>query len=324
MDVTQYLTFDRARPLHVYDAGKLVGTTVIARAGKPAPTPAADDHFDATRSPEHADEQLIALDGRTYDLTEAMCVIADAHGSRPIGLGGVMGGASTGCDETTTDVFIESAWFAPIATARTGRTLGVSSDAQYRFARGVDPGSVLPGLELATALILELCGGEPSEITVAGAPPEAPEAFPFDPAYVERLSGLSIPRARTLEILTALGFDLEDAGAAVRVQPPSWRRDVEGKADLVEEVARIQGYGALPSTPLPPAEPRPGGVLTPCRPARAPLAGRWRPPATRRRSPGRSPRATRRGCSRAGRTRWSWPIRSPRTWTACAPAPCPI
>ncbi|MBW3616516.1 MAG: phenylalanine--tRNA ligase subunit beta [Proteobacteria bacterium] len=273
VDVTQYLTFDRARPLHVYDAGKLVGTAVIARAGKPAPKPAADDHFDATRSPEHADEQLIALDGRTYDLTEAMCVIADAHGSRPIGLGGVMGGASTGCDETTTDVFIESAWFAPIATARTGRTLGLSSDAQYRFARGVDPGSVLPGLELATALILELCGGEPSEITVAGAPPEAPEAFPFDPAYVERLSGLSIPRARTLEILTALGFGLEDAGEAVRVQPPSWRRDVEGKADLVEEVARIQGYAALPSTPLPPAQPRPGGVLTPLQ-ARARTARR--------------------------------------------------
>jgi phenylalanyl-tRNA synthetase beta chain len=263
VDITQYLTFDRARPLHVYDAAKLVGSTVVARAGRPAPRPTDGDHFDAAHSPEHADEQLIALDDRTYDLTAAMCVIADANGSRPIGLGGVMGGASTGCDETTVDVFVESAWFAPIATARTGRALGINSDAQYRFARGVDPGSVVPGLELATALILELCGGEASDIVVEGAPPEAPVAFGFDPDYVDRLSGLSVSRARTLEILTALGFGVADTGSTVRVQPPSWRRDVEGKADLVEEVARIQGYGALPSTPLPPVAHKPGGVLTP-------------------------------------------------------------
>ena len=267
VDVSQYLTHDRARPLHVYDAAKLVGTTVVARAGKPAPGLAEGDHFDGARSPEHADEQLIALDGRTYDLTDAMCVIADGLGSRPVGLGGVMGGASTGCDETTTDVFVESAWFDPVATAQTGRALGINSDAQYRFARGVDPASVLPGLELATALILELCGGEPSEVVVAGQAPVAPAPFAFDPAYVERLSGLAVAPERTLDILTALGFTISpnsaaDGGGLLSVTPPTWRRDVAGPADLVEEVARIVGYGALPSTPLPAAEPVPGGVLT--------------------------------------------------------------
>jgi len=273
VDVTQYLTFDRARPLHVYDLAKLVGSTIVARAGKPAPQPAGGDHFDAERSPEHADEQLIALDGRTYDLTAGMCVIADAQGSRPIGLGGVMGGASTGCDEATTDVFIESAWFDPGATAATGRKLGIVSDAQYRFARGVDPASLVPGLELAARMILDLCGGEASEAAVAGAAPPPPPAFDFDPDYVGRLSGLSVGRERTLEILRALGFGLEDDGGPVRVQPPSWRRDVEGPADLVEEVARIEGFGALPSTPLPAVEPRPGGVLTPLQ-ARARTARR--------------------------------------------------
>ncbi|MDP8916072.1 MAG: phenylalanine--tRNA ligase subunit beta [Pseudomonadota bacterium] len=261
VDVTQYLTLDRARPLHVYDLAKLSGRTIVARDGHPG-------------------EHLIALDGKTYAPEPGMCVIADGEdgdrareGLRPIGLGGVMGGASTGCSEETTDVFIESAWFDPGATAATGRRLAISSDAQYRFARGVDPSSVLPGLELATAMILELCGGEPSEIAVAGAPPPPPSAFEFDPGYVRALSGLSIGRARTVDILSALGFDLHGSGEILRVQPPSWRRDVEGKADLVEEVARIEGYAALPSTPLPTVESRPGGVLTPLQ-ARARTARR--------------------------------------------------
>lgn len=263
VDVTQYLTFDRARPLHVYDVAKLSGRVITARAGRP---------------PEH----LIALDGKTYAPEPGMCVIADGDdrdpdkhqdGARPIGLGGVMGGASTGCSEETTEVFIESAWFDPGATAAAGRRLGITSDAQYRFARGVDPGFVLPGLELATAMILELCGGEPSEVAVAGTPPPGPPAFEFDPAYVAQLGGLDVERTRTLDILRALGFGLEDGGGSIRVQPPSWRLDVEGKADLVEEVARIAGYGALPSTPLPAVEHRPGGVLTPLQ-ARARTARR--------------------------------------------------
>ncbi len=244
VDITHLITLDRARPLHVYDAALLVGDTIEARLGHHAP---------------HGDEQLIALDGKTYDLTAEMSVISDAGGERPIGLGGVMGGQSTGCSETTTDVFVESAWFDPIRTAQTGRTTGINSDAQYRFARGVDPQSCVPGIELATKLILELCGGEPSEIVVAGAAPATPAAVDFDPAYVKALAGLDLPYGRALEILTALGFETK----GTKVWPPSWRRDVQGKADLVEEVARIEGFGALPSTPLPPVPPAPNGVLNP-------------------------------------------------------------
>ncbi|MET0295676.1 MAG: YtpR family tRNA-binding protein, partial [Phenylobacterium sp.] len=147
VDVTNLISYDRARPLHVYDAAKLSGGFIEARLGREG-------------------ESLEALDGKTYSVTPEMCVIADGSGA--IGLGGVMGGESTGCSEATTDVFGESAWFAPIRTAQTGRTTGITSDAQYRFARGVDPQGVVPGLQLATRLILEICGGEASEITVAG------------------------------------------------------------------------------------------------------------------------------------------------------------
>src|SRR5206468_125022 len=133
-----------------------------------------------------------------------------------------------------------------------------TSDAQYRFARGVDPESVRPGLELATQLILELCGGEASEVYVAGKAPDGPAPIAFDRSYVKKLSGLAIPPARIDEILQKLGFII----SGDQVTPPPWRRDVEGKADLVEEVARIEGYGALPAEPLPEVAPPPGGVLT--------------------------------------------------------------
>ncbi len=188
-------------------------------------------------------------------------MIADASGV--IDLGGVMGGESTGCSEATTEVFIEAAYFDPIRTAETGRRLGLISDAQYRFARGVDPGFVAPGLELATQLILQICGGEASEVLIAGAPLDPPAPVDFDPAYVHRLAGLSVGHEGSAEILTRLGFEVRPHGARLMVQPPSWRRDVEGPADLVEEVARIVGYGALPSTPLPAVTPPAGGVLTP-------------------------------------------------------------
>ena len=237
VDITNLITFDRARPLHVYDAARLSGGWIEARLGREG-------------------ERVEALDGKTYAAGPETCVIADASGA--IGLGGVMGGSSTGCSETTTDVFVESAWFEPIRIAQTGRSLGIASDAQYRFARGVDPESLLPGLELATRLILDICGGEASEAVLAGQAPARPAPFAFDRGYVEALSGLSIPRERIDGILSALGFGLDGETVA----PPSWRRDVEGKADLVEEVARIAGYDALPATPLPPARPAPGGVLT--------------------------------------------------------------
>jgi phenylalanyl-tRNA synthetase beta chain len=249
VDVTNLVAYDRCRPLHVYDAAKLVGSEIVVRGGQ-----AARD------TGEH--EHLIALDGKTYTTDPGICVIADAGGERPIGLGGVMGGESTGCSDDTVDVFLESAWFDPIVTAQTGRTLAISSDAQYRFARGVDPAFVVPGLELATRLILDLCGGEPSEIVVAGQAPADPAPFAFDPARVGQLTGLTLDDDRIAEILTRLGFDIV-RGASWTVTPPSWRRDVEGPADLVEEVARIQGFDDLPSTPLPDQGAPSRGVLNP-------------------------------------------------------------
>jgi phenylalanyl-tRNA synthetase beta chain len=255
VDVTNLISYDRARPLHIYDRGLLVGNVVEARLGRGPAEPSQVDHPSPAR---HKDEQLIALDGKTYDITPEMCVIADAGGERPVGLGGVMGGSSTGCSEATTEVFVESAWFDPIRTAQTGRATGIASDAQYRFARGVDPGFVIPGLELATKLILEICGGEASDVAVAGEVPAAPAPIRFDRAYVKKLSGLDVGPERIDEILGALGFAIEGDV----ITPPSWRRDVAGKADLVEEVARIEGYGALPSTPLPAIARPPGGVLT--------------------------------------------------------------
>jgi phenylalanyl-tRNA synthetase beta chain len=248
VDVTNLITHDRARPLHVYDAASLTGGFVEARLGREG-------------------ETVAALDGKTYAVTPEICVIADGSGA--IGLGGVMGGTSTGCSEATTDVFVESAWFDPIRTAQTGRDTGILSDAQYRFARGVDPESLVPGIELATRLIQEICGGEASETVLAGKPPAPPEPIAFDPAYVERLSGLAVPPERVWSILADLGF----TRVGDHVQPPSWRRDVAGKADLVEEIARIAGYGALPATPLPAQERPAGGVLT-IRQARMRLARR--------------------------------------------------
>jgi phenylalanyl-tRNA synthetase beta chain len=259
VDVTNLVAYDRCRPLHVYDAAKLVGSEIVVRGGQ-----VASD----TGEPEH----LIALDGKTYAVDPAMSVIADAGGERPIGLGGVMGGESTGCSDETTDVFVECAWFDPLVTAQTGRTLALNSDAQYRFARGVDPASVVPGLELATQLILDLCGGAPSEIVVTGQAPGNPQAFAFDPARVSSLTGLSLDEDRIADILTRLGFEVA-RGPSWTVTPPSWRRDVEGPADLVEEVARIEGYGALPSAPLPDLGAPSKGVLNP-RQARVRLARR--------------------------------------------------
>lgn len=264
VDVTNLIAYDRARPLHVYDLAKLSGSEIVVRAGQVSAE---------TGEPEH----LLALDGKTYSVDPTMCIVADAGGERPIGLGGVMGGESTGCDLDTVDVFLESAWFDPIVTAQTGRALTISSDAQYRFARGVDPASVVPGIELATRLILDLCGGEPSEIVLAGEHPANPAAFAFDPAYVKQLSGMDLEDDRIGTILGQLGFLVQAAPAGSAqpwiVTPPSWRRDVEGKADLVEEVARIHGFQHLPETPLPDQGSPSRGVLSP-RQARVRIARR--------------------------------------------------
>ena len=229
VDVTNYISLDRARPLHAYDAAKLRGT-VVARLG-------------------NAGEKLEALDGKTYKVTPEMCVIAD--GSGVIGLGGVMGGASTAVSDETVDVFIESAWFDPLRTARTGRATGIHSDARYRFERGVDPQSCVDGVNLALELILEHGGGTASKLNVAGSIPARIDKVTFYPADVERLTGLVVKLPEMRRIIKDLEFDIEDAGDAWYLLPPSFRFDMEQSADLVEEVARLIGYDSLPVTSLP-------------------------------------------------------------------------
>jgi phenylalanyl-tRNA synthetase beta chain len=227
VDVTNFLSLDRGRPLHVFDAGKLKGN-LRARFAKEG-------------------ETLAALDGKTYTLDSQMVVIADDEAAR--GIAGVMGGEDSSCTNATTDVFIESALFDPVRVARAGRLLGILSDARYRFERGVDPEFVIPGLELATKMILKFCGGEPSQIVVAGAPPNWKRTIAFAPADVKRLAGLDLPREDITRILTKLGFKVTGA-ATLDVQPPSWRSDVHGPADLVEEVVRIHGLENIPAVAM--------------------------------------------------------------------------
>lgn len=229
VDITNLMTFDRNRPLHVFDAAKVRGDLVVRRA--------------------QPGEEILALDGKTYRLGEEQVVIADAHGVES--LAGIMGGEASGCDEGTVDVLVESALWDPLNIARSGRMLGINSDARYHFERGVDPAFCQPGLDLATAMILELCGGEASEMVFAGALPAAAEPIDFPWSEVKRLTGLELSRAEMEQALTALGFTVAGQGEQVRVTPPSWRADVGGKADLVEEILRIAGLDRVASTPLP-------------------------------------------------------------------------
>ncbi|MCF6328222.1 MAG: phenylalanine--tRNA ligase subunit beta [Henriciella sp.] len=256
VDVTNYVSIDRARPLHVYDASKLSGG-ISARLGRRG-------------------ETLDALDGKTYDITPEMCVIADQSGA--IGLGGVMGGISTAVSDETTDVFIESAWFEPLRTARTGRTTNIISDARYRFERGVDPQSCLEGLNLALQLIKEYGGGALSRPRFVGEAPVHKERTVFNRSDVARLTGLDIKPAAMKKTLKALGFSVEDAGESWYLNAPSWRFDISQSADIVEEIARLEGYDALPTASLPPPQTAKRLVTTPIqervRTARRTLAAR--------------------------------------------------
>jgi phenylalanyl-tRNA synthetase beta chain len=203
-------------------------------------------------------EEFLALDGKTYTLRAGMMAISDAAGVES--LAGIMGGEHSGCTEDTTEVFLESAFWDPITVAATGRALKINSDARYRFERGVDPAFSLPGLDLATQMILELCGGEASDLAVDGAAPDTTRAYKLNPARVISLVGMDIPEAVQRQTLTALGFTLNGNMAA----PPSWRPDVLGEADLVEEVARVASLTKLEGKPLRrmvPGVPRP--ILTP-------------------------------------------------------------
>ena len=228
VDITNYMTFDQGRPLHVFDAKKVHGNLTVRRA--------------------RAGESLLALDTRTYQLDPSICVIADEKSVES--LAGIMGGEASGCDENTTDVLIESALWNPLNVAQTGRKLGINSDARYRFERGVDPNYMVPGLEVATQMVLDFCGGEPSEVTVAGSQHADDRVITFPVSEVKRLSGLDVPLVEMKRVLDKLGFFVAGTGATVKVAIPSWRPDVEGKADIVEEVVRIVGVDNVPLTPF--------------------------------------------------------------------------
>ncbi|MBS0527037.1 MAG: phenylalanine--tRNA ligase subunit beta [Proteobacteria bacterium] len=228
VDITNLVTFDLNRPLHVFDARKLSGDLVMRQA--------------------RDGEQLLALDGKTYTLDPSIAVIADSRAVH--GLGGIMGGEDTGVQADTTDVFLEVAYFDPIRTAASGRKLGIQSDARYRFERGIDPESVHWGADMATMLILELCGGEASELTQSGVMPDWRRDFTLRADRVKGLSGIDVPAKDTTGILTKLGFKVAGTGPWT-ASVPSWRPDIVGEADLVEEVTRVYGFDHIPTTSLP-------------------------------------------------------------------------
>lgn len=232
VDITNYMTFDRGRPLHVFDAKKVAGGLTVRRAEE--------------------GESLVALDGKTYRLDSDAVVIADGNGVESIA--GIIGGEASGCDESTTDVLIESALWDPRNIARTGRRLGIITDARYRFERGVDPAFTLPGLDLATRLVIDLCGGSPSEARIAGEIPDLDRVIDFPWTEVRRLAGIELSRAEMKVTLESLGFHISGSGDRVKVLPPSWRPDVEGRADLVEEIVRIAGLDRIEPKPLPRVE----------------------------------------------------------------------
>ena len=239
VDVTNFFTYDRNRPLHVFDADKIAGNALrIHRAD--------------------GGETLMALDDKEYTFAKGQMVISDAN--EPESIAGIMGGAASGCTEDTVNVFLESAYWNPVQIALTGRALKINSDARYRFERGVDPEFTPVGLEHATRMILEHAGGEPSDVVVAGAVPDTSRAYKLDTDRVQSLVGMEIPAAEQRATLEALGFRIDGDMAHV----PSWRPDVMGEADLVEEVARVASLTKLQGKPLPRIQsgvPKP--ILTP-------------------------------------------------------------
>ncbi len=230
VDVTNYFTMDRARPLHVFDADTVAGGLHVRLSTE--------------------GETLDALNDKSYTLGDEICVIADDDGV--LALGGVIGGTASGCTEETVNVFVEAALFDPVRTAASGRKLSIDSDARYRFERGVDPDAVIAGMEQATALIVELCGGEPSELVVAGAAPDWRRALTLRPTRVEHLGGVAVSLDEQVRILTALGCTVtEGKDGVLHAEIPSWRSDIHGEADLVEEVLRVHGFDNIPAVSMP-------------------------------------------------------------------------
>ena len=240
VDITNFVTYDLNRPLHVFDADKISGDLVM-RLARPG-------------------EEIAALDGRDYRLDPEMVVIVDEAG--PQGIGGIMGGEVSSCTETTRNVFLEVALFDPARVATTGRKLGILSDARYRFERGIDPRSAIWGAEVAARLIGELCGGEASEVVHAGTLPMTRREVALRPARVAALGGVDVAVTKQTRILADLGFEVAGKDEALSVTVPSWRSDVDGEADLVEEVLRIHGYDKIPTVALTREAALPHPVLT--------------------------------------------------------------
>ncbi|MEZ0261202.1 MAG: phenylalanine--tRNA ligase subunit beta [Alphaproteobacteria bacterium] len=241
VDITNYLSIACARPLHVFDADKLKGNIHVRLSKK--------------------GEKLDALNDKSYELLDGMTAVCDDSGV--LGLGGIIGGTSSAVSDATVNVFLEVACFDPVRTAKTGQTLQIDSDARYRFERGIDPAFAATGAEIATKMILDLCGGEASENVVAGAAPIVAKKISYAPERLKLLGGMDLPLARQKEILSALGFTVNDNGKAWEVTAPSWRSDVDGSADIVEEVLRIEGYDNIPVVLVRPAADERRSALNP-------------------------------------------------------------
>lgn len=232
VDITNYITYNNGRPLHVFDQNKIKGDLWVR--------------------PAKGGEKFDALDDRSYELKEGMTVIGDDTGM--LSLAGVVGGITSGCEETTTDVFVESAYFDPNRTAQTGQALGAVSDARYRFERGVDPAFVVAGADLATQMIIDLCGTDStivSEQTIIGEVPENTKTLSYKPSMMAKLIGVDVAEAEQEQILTTLGFGVDKKADAWTITTPSWRHDIEGPADMTEEVIRIKGYDSIPAVSMP-------------------------------------------------------------------------
>ncbi|MAF95854.1 MAG: phenylalanine--tRNA ligase subunit beta [Rhodospirillaceae bacterium] len=228
VDITNLMTIDLGRPLHVFDAAKVEGDIHVRLSKK--------------------GEKILALDGKEYELGGGMTVIADDEKAEA--LGGVIGGEESGCTEGTVDIFVESAFFDPVRTAMTGRKLNILSDARYRFERGVDPAFLVDGMEITTRLVMDLCGGEPSELVIAGSEPKSQQSITLRPERIENFGGVKVAKKKITDILSGLGFEAKRSKNGLNVSVPSWRSDIVGEACLVEEVVRIFGYDNIPAIPM--------------------------------------------------------------------------
>jgi len=238
VDITNFMTFAYNRPLHVFDADKVSGD-IHVRFAKDG-------------------EKLLALNEKEYTLDPTMTVIADE--AKAEALGGVMGGEESGCTPETINVFVEAAYFDPVRTAATGRKLNLQSDARFRFERGIDPAFLVDGMEVATQMILDLCGGEVSELVIAGGEPDWKRMIDFRLDRVRTLGGVDVPAEEVERILTVLGFEIDRDGDVLHAQAPSWRPDIVGEACLVEEVVRIHGYEQIPAVRFRAGEALPSGA----------------------------------------------------------------